>query len=107
MPSANANFLIDPTDYAMIAGTVVDSGRGVFVIEDNRILWRWIIQSSFVGNSTVILGDFSYLMLGFFGTTDLVIDPFSSASSAITKITTNSFFYVAMRQPEAFCKIDL
>ena len=77
------------------------------MIEDNRILWRWIIQSSFVGNSTVILGDFYYLMLGFFGTTDLVIDPFSSASSAIAKITTHLFFYVAERQPEAFCKINM
>ena len=92
VPSANATFLIDPADYSMIEGTVVDSGRGVFVIQDNRILGRRIIQSSLVGNSKVILGDFSYLMIGLFGLTDLIFDPFSSASSAIAKITTHSFF---------------
>ena len=107
MPSANATFLIDPANYAMIAGTVVDSGRRFFVIEDNRILGRRIIQSSLVGNSTVILGDFSYLMIGMFGSTDLVIDPYSFASSAIVKITTHTFADIAVRQPEAFCKITL
>ena len=107
VPSGNATFLIDPADYAIIAATAVDSGSGVFVIEDNRILGRTIIQSSLVGNGTVILGDFSYLMIGMFGGTDLIVDPYSSASSAIVKITTHTFADIAVRQPEAFCKIDL
>ena len=107
VPSANATFLIDPADYAIIAATAVDSGSGVFVIEDNRILGRTIIQSSLVGNGTVILGDFSYLMIGMFGGTDLIVDPYSSASSAIVKITTHTFADIAVRQPEAFCKITL
>ena len=77
------------------------------MIEDNRILGRTIIQSSLVGNGTVILGDFSYLMIGMFGGTDLIDDPYSSAGSAIVKITTHTFADIAVRQPEAFCKIDL
>ena len=107
VPSENATFLIDTADYAIIAATAVDSGSGVFVIEDNRILGRNIIQSSLVGNGTVILGDFSYLMIGMFGSTDLVIDPYSSAASAIVKITTHTFADIAVRQPTAFCKINL
>ena len=77
------------------------------MIEDNRILGRTIIQSSLVGNGPVILGDFSYLMIGMFGGTDLIVDPYSSASSAIVKITTHTFADIAVRQPEAFCKNDL
>lgn len=107
VPSENAVFLIDPADYAIIASTAVDSGSGVFVVEDNRILGRRIVQSSLVGNGTVILGDFSYLMIGMFGGTDLVVDPYSSATSAIVKITTHTFADIAVRQPDAFCKIDL
>ena len=107
VPSGNATFLIDPADYAIIAATAVDSGSGVFVIEDNRILGRTIIQSSLVGNGTVILGDFSYLMIGMFGGTDLIVDPYSSASSAIVKITTHTFANIAVRQPEAFLKVTL
>ena len=103
----NATFLIDPADYAIIAATAVDSGSGVFVIAGNQILGRNVIQSSLVGNGTVILGDFSYLMIGMFGGTDLIVDPYSSASSAIVKITTHTFADIAVRQPEAFCKITL
>ena len=55
------------------------------MIEDNRILGRTIIQSSLVGNGTVILGDFSYLMIGMFGGTDLIVDPYSTTSSAAAK----------------------
>ncbi len=107
VPSENAVFLIDPADYAIIASTAVDSGSGVFVVEDNRILGRRIVQSSLVGNGTVILGDFSYLMIGMFGGTDLVVDPYSSATSAIVKITSHTFSDIAVRQPEAFCQITL
>ena len=107
VPSGNATFLIDPADYAIIAATAVDSGSGVFVIEDNRILGRRVVQSSLVGDGTVILGDFSYLMIGMFGGTDLVVDPYSSATSAIVKITTHTFADIAVRQPEAFFKVTL
>ncbi len=105
--SAGATFLIDPADYAIIAATVVDSGSGVFVIEGNQILGRNVIQSSLVGNGVVILGDFSHLLIGLFGSTDLIVDPYSSASSAIVRITTHTFADVAVRQPKAFCKITL
>ena len=77
------------------------------MIEDNRILGRTIIQSSLVGNGTVVLGNFSYRMIGMFGGTDLIVDPYSSASSAIVKITTHTFADIAVQQSEAFCKIDL
>ena len=64
-------------------------------------------RSSLVGNGAIILGDFQHLMIGMFGGTDLFVDPYSSASSAIVKITTHTFTGIAVRQPEAFCKIDL
>ena len=73
--SAGAVFLIDPADYAVIAATAVESGSGVFVIEGNQILGRNVIQSSLVGDGTVILGDFSHLLIGLFGSTDLIVDP--------------------------------
>ena len=107
VPSAGATFLIDPADYAIIAATAVDSGSGVFVIEGNQILGRNVIQSSLVGDGTVILGDFSHLLIGLFGSTDLIVDPYASASSAIVKIITHTFADIAVRQPKAFCKITL
>ena len=58
-------------------------------------------------NETIILGDFSHLLFGLFGSTDLIVDPYSSAASAIVKITTHTFGDVAVSQPKAFCKITL
>ena len=107
VPSAGATFLIDPADYAITAATAVDSGSGVFVIEDNRILGRQIVQSSLVGNGTVILGDFSHSLIGLFSSTDSILDSYSSASSAIVKITTHAFADLAVRQTKALCKITL
>ena len=59
---------------------------------------KWVhMQSSLVGDGTVILGDFSHLLMGLFGSTDLIVDPYSSASSAIVKITTHTFADIAVR----------
>ena len=74
--SAAPMFLIDPAGYAIIAATAVDSGSGVFVSEGNQILGRNVIQSSLVGNGTVIVGDFSHLLIGLFESTDLIVDPY-------------------------------
>ena len=107
VPSENDVFLIDPANYAVIPAPAEDSGSGVFVVEDNRILASHIVQSSLMGNGTVILGDFSYLMIGMFGGTDLLVDPYSSTTSAIDKITTHTFADIAVRQPEASLKVTL
>ena len=65
------------------------------MIEDNRISGCNITQSSLVGNDRVILGNFSYPMVGILGGTDLTVDPYSFASSAIVKITTHTFGDIA------------
>ena len=95
VPKGNATLLIDTADYAIIAAKALESGSGVLVIEDNLILGRNIIQSSLVGNGTVILGNFSYLMIGMLGGTDLTVDPYLSASSAIVKTTAHTLGDIA------------
>ena len=97
-PSSNATLLIEHADYAIISETVVDSGDGVFVFENNRTASRNIIQSSLVENGTIIRVDFSYLMISMFGGADLISGPISSSSSAILKIKTYTFSDIAVRQ---------
>ena len=107
VPSGNAAFICHPTDYATLAATVVDSGSGRFVVENGAILGRRVVQSTLATAGTVILGDYSHLIVAMFGGTDLIVDPYSSATSATVKITTHNFADVGVRHPVAFCKITL
>ena len=102
-----AAFICHPTDYATLAATVVDSGSGRFVVENGAILGRRVVQSTLATAGTVILGDYSHLIVAMFGGTDLIVDPYSSATSATVKITTHNFADVGVRHPVAFCKITL
>ena len=90
VPSGNAAFICHPTDYATLAATVVDSGSGRFVVENGAILGRRVVQSTLATAGTVILGDYSHLIVAMFGGTDLIVDPYSSATSATVKITTTT-----------------
>jgi hypothetical protein len=105
--SAGAVFLVNPSDYATIAATLVDSGSGRFVIEDGRILGRRIVQSTLASAGTVVLGDFRQAMIGFFGGTDLVVDNVTEARSAKVLVTQHQMADVAIRHAVAFCAVTL
>ena len=107
VPSGNAAFVMNPVDFATIAATAVDAGSGRFVIENGTILARRVVQSTLATAGTVILGDFSNLIVAMFGHTDLIVDPYSSATSATVKITTHNFADCGVRHATAFCKITL
>ena len=107
VPSGGAAFIMHPTDYATIAGTAVDAGSGRFVIENGQVAGRRVVQSTLATAGTVVCGDFSHLIVAMFGGSDLIVDPYSSATSAITKITSHNFADVGVRHAVAFCKVTL
>ena len=107
VPSGGAAFIMHPTDYATIAGTAVDAGSGRFVIENGQVAGRRVLQSTLATAGTVVCGDFSHLIVAMFGGSDLIVDPYSSATSAITKITSHNFADVGVRHAVAFCKVTL
>ena len=75
LPSGNAAFICHPTDHATLAATVVDSGSGRFVVENGAILGQRMVQSTLAAASTVILGDYSHIIVAMFGGTDLIVAP--------------------------------
>ena len=107
VPSGGAVFIMNPTDYATIAATAVDSGSGRFVIENGTILGRRVVQSTLATAGTVALGDYSHCMIGMFGGTDVVVDNVTEARSAKVLITQHQMADVAIRHAVAFCKITL
>ena len=107
MSSTGAAFICHPTDYATLASTVVDSGSGRFVIENNAILGRRVIQSTLCTAGTVYLGQFRECVVAQFGGVDLVVDDYSEARSAKVLITQHQMIDVGVRHPVAFAKITL
>ena len=105
--TANATFLMHPTDASATAGALVDSGSGQFVLEDGRILGKRVITSTLVSQGTAILGDFRQLLVASFGAVDLVVDPYSAATSATIKVTMHAMHDVAVRHATAFNVITI
>jgi len=52
--------------------------------------------------SAIFFGDWSQLLVGMFGGLDLVVDPFTLATTNKTRITANAYADVAVRHPESF-----
>lgn len=50
--------------------------------------------------------DWSMLVVGLFGAVDVVVDPFSLATTGMVRITINQFIDVACRQPACFAFMD-
>ena len=96
-----------PTDASATAGALVDSGSGQFVLEDGRILGKRVITSTLVSQGTAILGDFRQLLVASFGAVDLVVDPYSAATSATIKVTMHGLHDVAVRHATAFNVITI
>jgi HK97 family phage major capsid protein len=57
--------------------------------------------------SSVMFGsDWSMLVVGLFGAPDVVVDPYSLATTGLVRITLNQFFDVGVRQPAAFASME-
>lgn len=104
-----AVFVMHPADYARIAQTAIDSGSGRFVVDPatNTILGRRVIQTTKATESNVYLGVWQHLLVAMFGGVDLIVDPYTNATSAKIAITSHMLADVNVRHPQAFNVISL
>ena len=83
------------------------AGSGQFVLEDGRILGKRVMTSTLILQGTAILGDFQQLLIANFGGVDLVVDPYTAATSATVKITMHAMDDLAVRHATAFNVITI
>jgi len=84
--------------------TVKEATQAVYLWENNTSPvngYNAQVSNQITGN-IVFFGDFSQLLIGFWGGVDLTIDEVTLASNAQIRIIGNQFFDVAVRHPEAF-----
>jgi HK97 family phage major capsid protein len=95
----------------------VDSGSGLFVWGENgNVLGYPAYTSTQVPSNLVkggsgaachaiILGDFSKVEMAQFGGYDIIVDPYSSASTNVVNVWANSYWNVIIDYPESFAVI--
>ncbi len=105
--STGAVFIMNPANFATIAGTAVDTGSGRFVIDNRTSLGRRVIQSTLCTAGTVYRRQYSECIVAQFGGVDLVVDNFNEARSAKVLHTQHQLVDVGVRHAQAFCKITL
>lgn len=62
--------------------------------------------SNGVCSSLIFSGDWSELLIAQFGELDVIVDPYTLASTATVRITINQFVDIAVRQPKAFAIME-
>lgn len=96
-------FLGSPSSWTKGKTTTRDTGSGVFIIgADNTVDgYRWA-PSNHLPSNRLILGDFSQLIIAYFGEPDVVVDPFTNADLGVVNVTTNHFVDIGVRQAASF-----
>ncbi|MDP9966884.1 HK97 family phage major capsid protein [Variovorax paradoxus] len=62
--------------------------------------------SNGICSSLIFSGDWSELLIAQFGELDVIVDPYTFASTATVRITINQFVDIAVRQPKAFAIME-
>ncbi|QIG53807.1 phage major capsid protein [Altererythrobacter sp. BO-6] len=107
LDTTNAVWILNPTDAATLGAQAKDSGSGMFVYENGRILGRRAIESTHATQGTVYVGLWEHCLIGMWGGLDLIIDPYTGGANGIVNIYASQLADVAVRYPPAFQAITL
>ncbi|MCH7396567.1 phage major capsid protein [Belliella sp. DSM 107340] len=105
-----AKFLINYKTWGALKQTKIDAGSGKMVLSDKLADFDYVasnyvpsnlVKGDGTGLSALAFGDFSKVVLGNFSAMELIVDPYTLASQAKTKIVSNTFHDFAFTYPEA------
>jgi HK97 family phage major capsid protein len=95
-------FLGSPSSWTKGKTIARATNQGFIIGADNTVDgYRWA-SSNHLPSNRLILGDFSQVLMAYFGEPDVVVDPFTQAADGIVNVTTNHFVDVGVRQGASF-----
>ena len=98
------NFVTEPGLYSDLMKVPVDAGSGRFLLDENgTMLGRGVVESNQIVDGNLILGNWADLIVGRWGTFDLLIDPYAKALSGTTRVIVFQSTDVLVRRPQSFC----
>lgn len=106
-PGAGA-YIAHPTAKGKMKTRSKDTGSGTFVWEGNSVNGYRAFASTNTGNANQILfGDWSQLLIGFWGVLDVMADPYTDADRGRVYVRAFQDMDVAVRHPQSFVESAL
>ena len=99
---ANMAFVTTPALAGTLKTTTKDSGSGRFVSEENAIMGYSVNPTSSMTANTILLGDFSQLMIAQFGAVEVITE--RNAQTGQLTLGLHTMCDVGLRHAEAFSK---
>lgn len=98
----NLAYILNATMRGALKSTVVDSGSGRFVYQDGQMNGYRGLMSNQVTAGDLFFGNFSDLLLGFWGGLDILVDPYTASTSGTVRIVAMQTVDVAVRHAVSF-----
>ena len=101
-PDGTAAFVMTNTMRAVLESTPKGSTTGGMICEDNKINGIPVYVTEYAPTGAIEFGYFSYALVGQFGNTEVIVDPFTKATSNSVRFILNTDFDIKAARPEAF-----
>ena len=95
-------YLISPNMAGYLKSTPVESGNTKMIFEGGEINGYKVIVTNLVPAGHVYFGFFDYSVIAEFGTSQLIVDPYTGAKKNTVNFVLNGDFDVVVLRPEAF-----
>ena len=96
------SYIVNPSNYGTLKSTSKDTGSGIFIADGNGMNGYPVVVSNQLTANNYVFGNFSDLLIGFFGGLDLVVDPYTSSSSGTVRVVALQSVDAAVRNPVSF-----
>ena len=102
VPSASAAFVMSNAMRATLKATPRATGGDRMIIENDMIDGVPIFVTEYAPANAIYYGYFSYALVGQFGDSTLIVDPYTLAKKNQVQFTLNSFWDIKPARPQAF-----
>ena len=105
VPFNRPGYLTNSTVVGNLKTTAKASNTAIFIMDgDGRVNGHDVTISNAVGAGYIYFGMWSDLLIGFFGSIDILVDPYTAATNNLTRIRATQFCDVAVRHGQSFTK---
>ena len=107
VPSASAAFVMNNAMRAALRSTPRVEGGERMIIENDMIDGVPVFVTEYAPANTIYYGYFNYALVGQFGDSTLIVDPYSLVKQNKVQFTLNSFWDIKPARPQAFGVLEL
>ena len=102
VPSSSAAFVMSNAMRATLKSTPRVNGGDRMIIENDTIDGVPVFVTEYAPANAIYYGYFNYALVGQFGDSQLIVDPYTSAKKNQVNFTLNSFWDIKAARPQAF-----